>query len=309
MNTAAVDFSVISLGTTAYSSNIRFTNFGTGLVSVSQLQVSGTNASDFAVYENGCGTTLAPTQYCDVYVQYTPSVAGAEIAYPSLVNNSACGNVVVALYGFGYSPTSSGIFVTPQAISFGVPGGYQTATASIQIGNPGGVPLTVQSATVTGPDATDFAAQAAACLPTENMYTIPLNFFSGTTGSEAATLTVVTSAGTVSVPLTGNASAPAPAIRYLNPVTIWSAQGVATAFDEIIYQIGTQALVYSVNTPAFTGLNASDFAAGSLSCDSTSFTCSLPIVFTSSTTGAETATLTLNTTSGTMTITVNGLGH
>jgi hypothetical protein len=309
VNPAAVDFGVNPTGTTTYSSNIRFSNYGNGLVSISQLQMAGPNAADFAVYQNGCQSALTPLQYCDVYVQYTPSVTGAESAYLVLVNNSPYGNVVVALYGVGETATSNGAYVTPTAVNFGPAGQYQTSIASVAISNPGGAPVSVQSATVGGPDSSDFSVGAVSCLATGVSCTVPLNFFSSSDGTEAATLTVVTSVGTATVPLLGNGSAPAPGLRYQPAISISAALGSSAIYNEVFYQIGTHPLSYTVSTPALTGANAADFAVGTLSCNSTNFTCSLPIVFTPSATGSRTATLNLTTSSSTIAIPITGLGQ
>jgi hypothetical protein len=86
-------------------------------------------------------------------------------------------------------------------------------------------------------------------------------------------------------------------IRYQTPVSLSATFGKTAEYTEIIYQVGTAAASIALATSSITGPNAADFAAGPLTCD-LGVTCTLPIFFTPSHTGSETATVNIIGTDG-----------
>jgi hypothetical protein len=141
--------------------------------------------------------------------------------------------------------------------------------------------------------------------------TIQVYFTYNGSAPEAATLNITTDQGSTSVSLLGNNTFLYPMIRYQTPVSLTATVGHTVEYTEIIYQVGTAAASIALG-PSITGPNAADFAAGPLTCNLFGVTCTLPIFFTPSHAGSETATVNLvgtNGTPGTATIVLTGAGQ
>jgi hypothetical protein len=70
-------------------------------VTITSIAVSGTNAADFVITTNTCGSTLAQGASCAVTVTFTPSIVGAESATLTVTDNSGTGTITSAMSGTG----------------------------------------------------------------------------------------------------------------------------------------------------------------------------------------------------------------
>ena len=95
----AVNFGTVAKGTQAQSSTT-VTNVGTTTITVSGLELNGTNSADFQ-YSNGCGAPLTAGQSCTIYLYFTPSITGAEKATLKVFDNSQGSPQSVGLSGTG----------------------------------------------------------------------------------------------------------------------------------------------------------------------------------------------------------------
>ena len=310
-----IDFGSTAVGSTAYSGNVTFTNTSPIPVHLSQFSFTGPNASLFALYSNACPATLQPGASCQAGVEFTPSSVGVAIAFLTLANDSAYGTVAVGLAGVGFSSAGSGVVATPSALTF--TSNANTKIATVQ--SAGGVPFEWLDASISGPDASHFIIQSsgtpAICArnagSSPTICTIQVYFTYNGSAPEAATLNITTDQGSTSVSLLGNNTFLYPMIRYQTPVSLTATVGHTVEYTEIIYQVGTAAASIALASPSITGPNAADFAAGPLMCD-LGVTCTLPIFFTPSHAGSETATVNIvgtNGTPGTATITLTGAGQ
>jgi hypothetical protein len=308
-----IDFGSTAVGSTAYSGDITFTNTSPFPVHLSQFSFTGDNATQFALYSNGCPATLQPGASCRAAVAFTPSSVGVAIAFLTLANDSAYGTVVVGLAGIGFSSAGSGVVATPSALTF-------TSNANIKIAtvqSTGGVPFAWLDASISGPDASDFIPQSSPpCTRNDGssptICTIQVYFQSNGSAPKAATLNITTDQGSTSVSLLGNNTYLYQFIRYQTPVSLTATVGKTVEYTEIIYQVGTAAASIALASPSITGPNAADFAAGPLACDVVGVTCTLPIFFTPSQAGSETATVNIvgtNGTPGSTSITLTGTGQ
>jgi hypothetical protein len=103
-STASVSFNVQVVNTTSAPQIVTLTNTGTAPLTVSSVTLSGD--SDFSqsstcIPPGGSGT-LAPSQQCQISVQFTPSAVGARTATLSINTNG--GNPTIALTGTGTNP-------------------------------------------------------------------------------------------------------------------------------------------------------------------------------------------------------------
>ncbi len=91
---AAVDFSTVTTGTTSVPQTILITNntSSSGNLNITGISIGGTNASDFKVATNGCGSSLAPLASCSITVTFTPSASGPRTATLNVSDNGGSGS-------------------------------------------------------------------------------------------------------------------------------------------------------------------------------------------------------------------------
>ena len=196
------------------------------------------------------------------------------------------------------------LVVSPLSLSFTATAiGTPTAAQTVTLTNNTNAAIPFASATITNasPAGTDFAVSATTCGPTIPTAgcTISVTFDPSTT-SESATLTIVDGDSTSpqSVALTGTA----PALFNVSPTSLpftASAVNTATAPQTLTITNGRAAAVtYTSATVTSTGGFAGDFTLPTNTCATTptiaaGTTCTIGVVYTPSTAGAETATLTI----------------
>jgi hypothetical protein len=76
------------------------TNPGTAVVSITSIVLNGADPEDFVTLNN-CGTDLAASATCTVYVAFTPTVAGARTATLSVADDATGSPQTVKLSGTG----------------------------------------------------------------------------------------------------------------------------------------------------------------------------------------------------------------
>ena len=76
---ANLDFGEVAVGTTSPAQTAALTNFGTKPLTGLIVNITGTNATDFA-QSNNCGTSLPPNGSCKIQVTFAPSLVGSESA-------------------------------------------------------------------------------------------------------------------------------------------------------------------------------------------------------------------------------------
>lgn len=101
-------------GTTSAQSSVTVTNSGNATVTFSSIQVTGTNAVNFAESDN-CVPTLTQGNSCTINVTFTPTSAGSYSATVTLNDNAANNPQSVSLAGTGILPVT----LSASGISFG----------------------------------------------------------------------------------------------------------------------------------------------------------------------------------------------
>jgi sugar lactone lactonase YvrE len=119
-------FPSTTVGTSATSLPITLSNPGTAALAISNITITGTNATSFG-QTNSCSASLAAGASCTITVSFTPTAAGALAASISVVDNATGSPQSVAI-------TGSGAAVVTGSTTFTV--ASNTPTATVQ---PGGV--------------------------------------------------------------------------------------------------------------------------------------------------------------------------
>jgi len=132
---AMLTFTSVS-GTTSTAQTATLSNTGNATLSISGINIGGTNTSDFAVTtgSNACGTTLAADASCSIYVTFTPVSAAGFSASLQVTDNASGSPQSTTLNGTGTPPPSFTISSNSGAQTI-QPGGTATYTITVSAQN------------------------------------------------------------------------------------------------------------------------------------------------------------------------------
>ncbi len=122
---ASLSFGAENVGTSSTPQATMLTNTGNVNLSITSIQIAGTNSSDF-VQTNGCPPSLSPGNSCKISVTYTPTGGGLREAEVKFTDNAPSSPQAVALSGavhdFSLAVTSqTSLTVTPgQAANYAI---------------------------------------------------------------------------------------------------------------------------------------------------------------------------------------------
>ena len=323
------------VGVTSATETFYMYDTGTAPFTVDRVLVTG----DFQITNSNCpDLTLNPSNpeddyadsydyYCYVSLTFTPTTTGSLTGTLSFVDAATGSPQVVNLMGTGVTPTGS-LVPEPDSLVFEAqPNGTTSAYQQIYIYNTGNSPVQLNSLTSTG----DFAIESQNCgaLPTTMSpgYDCYINVSYTPTqasGNESGSVVAGSTAGNLTIPLSGTAEAATQAIG-ISPTTFnfgtvqqYTTLGYTNSpsyYYVYVRNTGTEAVTFSA-APGISGTNAGDFAIAANYCGASGATlapgtnCAIGFNFTPSTTSSETATLTLTDSAGTgtQTMTLNGSG-
>ena len=145
-------------GATSVAKSVKITNPTTGLPVVGlSIKITGADAAEFTITNNGCASTLAPGTSCTVMLTFTPSALGTRSSSLA-VSDSASGNAgSAALSGVG---VVGRLTITPLTLPFGnVVAGATSAARIATLKNPNTVALHINTVVPSG----EFAITSDTC--------------------------------------------------------------------------------------------------------------------------------------------------
>lgn len=84
-------FDFVQVGHTSAPQTVTYTNAHSARLKVKHVRVTGRNATDFALSDDGCsGATLAPKATCRIGVAFHPQAAGTRVASVEIVDADQC---------------------------------------------------------------------------------------------------------------------------------------------------------------------------------------------------------------------------
>jgi len=204
LSTATFAFGNQADGSTSAPKTVTLTNNTNSALPISSA-ITGTNAGEFAVSSNGCGSSIGGHSSCKMSITFAPVTPGAKTA--ALTNTDSANNSPqsVSLTGTGIAPVS----VTPSSLTFAAQKvGTTSPEKKITVKNNLKTKLTFSGITLTGANAGDFAQSATTCgtmLAAGANCTVSITFTPAAKGSRVAELDVADSAITSpqAVALTG----------------------------------------------------------------------------------------------------------
>ena len=189
-------------------------NTGNATLNISSIALGGTNSADFAITtgSNACGTTLAASATCSIYITFTPASAAGFSAALTVTDNASPTTQSTTLTGTGTAAPAPVATLTPASLTFSATTGTTSAAQTATLSNTGNAPLSIGSIVIAGTNASDFA-QTNTCgtsLAAAANCTISITFTPASAASLTATLTITDNASptTQSVTLTGTGTAP-----------------------------------------------------------------------------------------------------
>lgn len=318
----AVSFSLTPVGLVAAPQTISFNNTGNTAVNVTSVAITGTDAADFSISQNSCGTQISPGTACTVTVSFDPVAPGVRKATLQLSDSATGSPQSVTLTGVG----EAGIYSVnlPSAVDLGLStvGFTLNSSTPISLYNTGDVAVTFSSFSFGGGNPGDFSVYSTSCKPNGLIQPggsciVYLGFTPAAIGTRSGTLLVADNAAgsPQSVALMGVGQAITdtaditPALLF-GSVAVNSAATLSASLDNT----GTSTI--TVGAVSISGPNAADFTVGSNSCSSgyqlsPARTCTIKVTFTPSGRGTRTATLqvTDNALGATQTCILQGIGQ
>jgi hypothetical protein len=290
------------VGTTSGSQSSTLRNSGTGPLTITSIELAGTNAGDFG-QTNNCPVaplTLAVNATCTLTVTFSPTASGPRSASVSIADDAAGSPHSLGLSGTGTQPAPA-VTLNPTSLSFGNQRvATSSANQSVTVSNTGTAPLSISSIGVSGANAGDFA-QGSDCptvpgtLAAGGSCTIQVSFTPSATGSRTASVSIADDASgnphTVSLSGTGTA----PAVTLTPASLTFSGQTVGTTSPTqsvTVRNSGTAGL--AISSIALGGTNAGDFGQSN-NCPTVpsllaaNATCTVTVSFTPSALGSRTA--------------------
>jgi len=193
----SVDFGDVVVNTSSNSVEIVVSNTGKGDLTISSVNLSGTNANQFSIISNSCTTaTLKENEECYIYVDFEPSSTGSKTAVVVISSNDpVTPKLNVSLTGKGVTPAYGAISLDKPSIDFGsVKINTESASQGVVVKNVGSADLSVSSVYIDGNDSSEFEIKADSCsnktLPPNQTCNVSVVFKPSSAGSKQANLSI-----------------------------------------------------------------------------------------------------------------------
>jgi hypothetical protein len=102
-NPTSLTFPAQAVGTSSAPQTVTLTNTGGGPLTITSIEIQGTNSSDFFRPNTTCGSTIAPGASCTIDVIFTPTASGNRLASLTVSDNAVGSPHSVPLFGGGSS--------------------------------------------------------------------------------------------------------------------------------------------------------------------------------------------------------------
>ncbi len=290
--------------------SVTVTNTGAVALPITSITLSTSGSQPFSP-TNTCGSSIAVGANCTISVVFNPAVVGSATATLSVNAGSGAGTQTVALSGTGIAATYT---ASPTSLAFGNEiTNVASAPKSVTVTNTGAVALPITSITLSTSGSQPFS-QTNTCgssIAVGANCTISVVFNPAVVGSATATLSVNagSGAGTQTVALSGTGiaatyTASPTSLAFGNEIT-----NVASAPKSVtVTNTGAVALPITSITLSTTG---SQPFSQTNTCGSpvpVGANCTISVVFNPAVVGSATATLSVNTGGGPLTVNLSGEG-
>jgi hypothetical protein len=284
----SVNFGNQAGGTTSAPSAITVTNTGNSTVTFSSIQVTGTNAANFAESDN-CQPSLTQGNSCQINVTFSPTTTGSYSASVTLTDNATNSPQSVTLAGTGIAPVT----LSSTSINFGtVLIGNSKNASPVTLTNQMNVALTGITivASGTGFSQTNTCGSSIAAGAT---CTITATFTPTAAGAASGSITITDSANNSpqSITLSGQGQNPV-GVNPLN-LAFGTVKVGTTSAAKTVTVTNNEKTTLTISNIGFNGPDAGDFAETN-TCGSSlaaGAKCTVSVTFTPKATGSRAANL------------------
>ena len=312
-----LNFATQTPATSSPAQTIMVSNVGNEDLNFTHVAFTSGNTADFAIDPNttSCNFTvpLSRGRNCRVGIIFTPAATGTRSAVLTLLDDTVTGSNMIQLSGLSLMPATA----IPSTTTLNFPTqavGTTSAALQFTLSNTGGQTLTLNSYTFGGANPSYFA-QTHSCpgtLTINTGCTISVTFSPTLSGSMSATLLIGTSIGNVTINLSGKSATQATVTLSPTSLTFPSQTiNTSSAVKSVIWN-NTGGMPLTISSITFTGTNPTFFSQVN-GCTTFSgvagpWGCSISVTFKPTASGAATATLSIATSVGTKTVSLNGTG-
>ena len=193
-------FATQTVGTTSAPKVVTLKNSGTATLLISNIVLTG----DFNYAGCGFPMSLDPGASCTFSITFTPGVAGPHTGSIAIHTNAAGSPHSISLSGDATSATFPSVVASPASVSFGAVITGTAVSQTVTITNRGSAPLEILGVDTTG---VAFAAtnRCPATLGPGFSCEIVVTFTASPDGTHSGALRLTSNAGSLSVPLSGEA--------------------------------------------------------------------------------------------------------
>ena len=313
---ASLSFSSTFVGTSSPAQSVTLSNGPGASISITNIAVTGPNASDFAISSTNCGTSLAISGTCIASVVFRPGAAGTRTASLSFADSATNSPQVVALSGVGSSTGASA--VSPSSLSWAaVATGTRSGQKAVILTNGNTAAINIGSISFSGANPGDFTVYSKTCgasLAAGANCTANIVFSPTATGTRKAVLNFNDSDSNTpqTVLLSGLGTSGVVAASPSSVSFGGSPVGTGTAPVSVTLSNGNTSPI-TISGVAVSGTNPSDFFLSGTTCGaslSVAGTCSATIYFKPSAMGTRSANLTFtdSAASSPQAVTLSGFG-
>jgi hypothetical protein len=98
---ASVNFGSVEVGSTSAAKSVTVTNVGSTTLTLTSVAIGGTNAGDFALTGNTCGSSLAAGANCKVTMTFAPTATGSRSGNVTIKDSDPVSSQKILLSGTG----------------------------------------------------------------------------------------------------------------------------------------------------------------------------------------------------------------
>ena len=193
LSPSSLNFGNQTVGITSSPQNVTLQNTGNINLTITSIQITGTNSGDFGE-KNNCPSSLPPNHSCQISVTFKPKTTGTRNAAASITDNAPNSPQSVPLTGVGVLPA---VTLYPTSLKFGDQGVGTTSSPQVTtLTNSGAGVLTITSIGITGANSSDFAQtnNCPASVPSNGSCQISVTFSPTATGTRNAAVSVADNA-------------------------------------------------------------------------------------------------------------------
>jgi hypothetical protein len=227
LSATSLSFGPVTVGQTTNSQSVILTDIGGLALSLTSIQLTGTNAADFAESDNCMSPPqLQPNKSCTITVSYSPAAAGSSSAAILITDNATGSPQQISLSGVAVAPPPPAPAVTliPGTLNIPTPPatitqGTSSTPQPITVTNSGNASLQITGTSMSGVNNSDFSVSSNTCsgsFAANASCTISIIFSPLASGVRTTTLTITDNApnSPQSVTIDGYAS---PAVSIATP--------------------------------------------------------------------------------------------